>query len=119
MDYDSRNYFPTSLIPPQTLPPSRIIYFPIEKLNRKIPTSRPPSTLPLLGNGLTFLQPRHILLDFFTACSHLGTYEISVPTLPPGIIVNDPQNVEYILRNHEIFVKGHIFKNRSWDLFGM
>lgn len=84
-------------------------------------SSRPPSTLPILGNALTFLQPRHNLLDWFTHCSrqgHLSTYEISVPGLPPGIVVNDVKNVEYILRNDDVFIKGGFVKSRSWDLFG-
>ena len=89
-------------------------------LNRAI--SRPPGTLPLAGNGIWFLQPRHELLEWFTRCERLvgfSTFEISVPSLPPGIVVNDPANVEHVLKNNEIFVKGEIFRMRSWDLFGM
>ena len=89
-------------------------------LNRAI--SRPPGTLPLAGNGIWFLQPRHELLEWFTRCERLvgfSTFEISVPSLPPGIVVNDSANVEHVLKNNEIFVKGEIFRMRSWDLFGM
>lgn len=47
------------------------------------------------------------------------TYEISVPSLPPGIVINDPANVEHVLKNNDIFIKGDFFRTRSWDLFGM
>lgn len=83
--------------------------------------SRPPGTLPLAGNGIWFLQPRHKLLDWFSQCerqSGLSTFEISVPSLPPAIVINDPSNVEHVLKNHELFIKGHFFRARSWDLFG-
>ena len=46
------------------------------------------------------------------------TYEISVPALPPAIVVNDPKNLEHVLKNNELFVKGDYFRSRSWDLFG-
>ncbi|KAI9805691.1 MAG: hypothetical protein M1833_005184 [Piccolia ochrophora] len=54
-------------------------------------------------------------------CGHqfgLETYEISVPTLPPGVVISDPKNVEYALKHEELFAKGDFFKERSWDLFG-
>ena len=82
---------------------------------------RPPGTLPLAGNGIWFLQPRHKLLDWFVQCERLvgfSTYEISVPSLPPGIVINDPQNVEHVLKNNDIFIKGEFVRARSWDLFG-
>lgn len=41
-----------------------------------------------------------------------------MPSLPPGIVINSPQNVEHVLKNNDIFVKGDFFKLRSWDLFG-
>ena len=83
---------------------------------------RPPGTLPFAGNGIWFLQPRHKLLDWFTRCERLvgySTFEISVPSLPPGIVINDPANVEHVLKNNDIFIKGEFFRIRSWDLFGM
>ncbi len=46
------------------------------------------------------------------------TFEISVPSLPPGVVINDPRNLEYVLKNEGIFAKGVFFKKRSWDLFG-
>ncbi|KAL8831293.1 MAG: hypothetical protein Q9191_000949 [Dirinaria sp. TL-2023a] len=64
--------------------------------------------------------PRHKLLDWFTECEHkvgLSTFEISVPSLPPGIVINDPQNVEHVFKNTDVFIKGDFFKLRSWDLF--
>lgn len=82
---------------------------------------RPPNTLPLIGNGLHFLKPRHDLFSWFVTCERqfsFETFEISVPTLPPGVVINDPKNVEFVLKNESIFSKGAFFKRRSWDLFG-
>ncbi|KAI9654463.1 MAG: hypothetical protein M1829_000919 [Trizodia sp. TS-e1964] len=81
----------------------------------------PPNTLPLLGNSLLFLQPRHKLLQWFAEREQqygFETYEISVPTLPPGIVINDPKNLEFVLQQDDIFTKGDFFRKRSWDLFG-
>ena len=83
--------------------------------------SRPPGTLPLAGNGIWFLQPRHKLLNWFSECERkvgFSTFEISVPSLPPAIVINDPKNVEHVLKNIDVFIKGDFFKLRSWDLFG-
>ena len=33
-------------------------------------------------------------------------------------MINDPANVEHVLRHNDIFVKGALFRTRSWDLFG-
>ena len=41
-----------------------------------------------------------------------------MPSLPPGIVINSPQNVEHVLKNSDVFIKGDLFKVRSWDLFG-
>ncbi|KAL8651787.1 MAG: hypothetical protein Q9226_004546 [Calogaya cf. arnoldii] len=82
---------------------------------------RPPGTLPLAGNGLWFLQPRHKLLDWFVGANHqsdFSTFEISVPSLPPAVVISDPKNVEHVLKNNDIFIKGSFFRSRSWDLFG-
>ena len=75
----------------------------------------------MAGNGIWFLQRRHKLLEWFSQAERqtgLETYEISVPSLPPAIVVNDPANVEHVFKKNEIFVKGDFFKARSWDLFG-
>ncbi|KAK0511642.1 hypothetical protein JMJ35_006215 [Cladonia borealis] len=91
----------------------------IRRHGQRLP--RPPGTLPLAGNGIWFLQPRHKLLDWFVKCERMvgfSTYEISVPSLPPGIVINDPQNVEHVLKNNDIFIKGEFVRARSWDLFG-
>jgi hypothetical protein len=82
---------------------------------------RPPNTLPLAGNGLLFLQARHKLFSWFVKCERLfgfETFEISVPSLPPGVVINDPKNLEFVLKNEGTFGKGAFFKLRSWDLFG-
>lgn len=34
------------------------------------------------------------------------------------MVINDPKNLEYVLKNEGIFSKGDLFKSRSWDLFG-
>ncbi|KAL4724055.1 hypothetical protein ACLX1H_008663 [Fusarium chlamydosporum] len=85
------------------------------------PLRKPPNTLPLVGNGIIFLQPRQKLFSWFHRCERLYGYEtlhITVPSLPPGVIVNDPQNLDFIFRNEGVFEKGEFFKQRSWDLFG-
>ncbi|KAF7890769.1 uncharacterized protein EAF01_010578 [Botrytis porri] len=82
---------------------------------------RPPNTLPLVGNGILFLQARHKLFSWFVKCERefgWETFEISVPSLPPGVVINDPKNLEFVLKNEGIFAKGDFFKSRSWDLFG-
>ncbi|KAL8866755.1 MAG: hypothetical protein Q9198_008770 [Flavoplaca austrocitrina] len=91
----------------------------IRQNGKRLP--RPPGTLPFAGNGLWFLQPRHQLLDWFVGANHqtgFSTFEISVPSLPPTIVISDPKNVEHVLKNNDIFIKGTFFRSRSWDLFG-
>ncbi|RGP77508.1 cytochrome p450 oxidoreductase [Fusarium longipes] len=103
-----------------------IILYIWEKRSAKITRNgeslrKPPNTLPLVGNGIIFLQPRQKLFSWFHRCERLYGYEtlhITVPSLPPGVIVNDPQNVDFIFRNEGVFEKGEFFKQRSWDLFG-
>ena len=46
------------------------------------------------------------------------TYEISVPTLPAGVVINSPENIEFVLKNENLITKGDFFRSRSWDLFG-
>lgn len=41
-----------------------------------------------------------------------------MPTLPPGVIVANPANLEFILKNEHLVSKGEFVKSRSWDLFG-
>jgi hypothetical protein len=82
---------------------------------------QPPNTLPFAGNGILFLQARHKLFSWFVKCEQqfgFETFQISVPSLPPGVVINDPKNLEYVLKNEGIFSKGDFFKRRSWDLFG-
>ena len=82
---------------------------------------RPPNTLPLVGNGILFLQARHRLFSWFVKCEQqygFETLQISVPSLPPGVLINDPKNLDYVFKNEGIFAKGDFFKSRSWDLFG-
>ncbi|CAM1501877.1 Fc.00g038610.m01.CDS01 [Cosmosporella sp. VM-42] len=81
----------------------------------------PPNTLPLVGNGIVFLRPRQALFSWFSRCERLFGYEtlhISVPSLPPGVIISDPRNLDFVFKNEGIFEKGAFFKDRSWDLFG-
>ncbi|KAK2013852.1 cytochrome P450 [Colletotrichum eremochloae] len=92
------------------------------KLRRNgVPLRRPPGTLPLAGNGINFLRDRQKLFDWFTKCEQLYGYEtlqISVPSLPPGVIISDPRNLDYVFKNEGIFAKGEFFQGRSRDLFG-
>ncbi|KAJ1324797.1 fatty acid omega-hydroxylase [Microdochium nivale] len=85
------------------------------------PLRKPTDTLPLAGNGIVFLQARHKLFDWFSQCEkHFGleTFEITVPTLPLGVVINDPANLDFVFRNEAIFRKGHLFRRISHDLFG-
>lgn len=42
-----------------------------------------------------------------------------MPTLPPGIVVNGPRNLEYIFKNEgSLISKGSFVKGMLWDLFG-
>ncbi|KAF3920421.1 hypothetical protein ABW20_dc0104141 [Dactylellina cionopaga] len=85
----------------------------------------PPETLPLFGNGLKFLLlDRQSLFDWFSEI-HNGifgfeTYEISVPTLPPGIVISNPEVLEFVMKKEGVegFGKGPFFEERSWHLFG-
>ncbi|KAI1086986.1 cytochrome P450 [Rostrohypoxylon terebratum] len=86
-----------------------------------IPLRKPPNTLPIIGNGILFLQPRQKLFSWFVKCERqfgYETFQISVPTLPPGVVINDPRNLDYIFKNECMFSKGDLFKRLSWDLFG-
>ncbi|KAI1504788.1 cytochrome P450 [Biscogniauxia marginata] len=86
-----------------------------------VPLRKPPGTLPIVGNGIRFLQTRQKLFDWFAKCErHFGyeTFQITVPTLHAGIVINDPKNLEYVFKNEGIFAKGEFVKRRSWDLFG-
>lgn len=91
-------------------------------LNKLIRDPRKPSnTLPLVGNGILFLQPRQKLFSWFVKCERQTGYEtleISVPTLPPGVIISDPKNLDFVFKNEGLFNKGQFVKQRSWDLFG-
>ncbi len=82
---------------------------------------KPPNTLPLLGNGILFLQARWKLFAWFVKCERqfgYETFQIAVPSLPPGIVINDPRNLEYVFKNEGIFGKGSFVKGMLWDLFG-
>lgn len=83
--------------------------------------SKPPNTLPLVGNGILFLQARQKLFSWFIKCQRqfgLETFQISVPTLPQGVVINDPSCLDFVFKNEGIFTKGTLFKRLSWDLFG-
>ena len=83
---------------------------------------RPTDSLSILGNAIKFLQPRHVLFDWFIKQQNdFGdeTYEISVPSLPPGVVINRTENLEYVLKNESVITKGPFFRDRSWDLFGI
>ncbi|KAK7716207.1 hypothetical protein SLS64_003359 [Diaporthe eres] len=85
------------------------------------PLRKPPNTLPLVGNGILFLQARQKLFSWFVKCERIfghETFELYVPSLPPGVVINDPANLDYVFRNEAIFSKGDFVKKPLWDLFG-
>ncbi|KAI1272897.1 cytochrome P450 [Xylaria sp. FL0933] len=86
-----------------------------------IPLRKPPNTLPIVGNGLLFLQDRQKLFSWFVRCEKqfgLETFQIAVPTLHPGVVINSPDNLDYVFKNEGLFSKGDFVKQRSFDLFG-
>ncbi|KAI1436203.1 cytochrome P450 [Xylaria sp. CBS 124048] len=86
-----------------------------------IPLKIPPNTLPIVGNGLVFLQDRQKLFSWFVEQERQfgrETYQITVPTLHPGVVINDPNNLDFVFKNEAIFTKGDFVRGRSWDLFG-
>ncbi|OAA68064.1 cytochrome p450 monooxygenase [Niveomyces insectorum RCEF 264] len=87
-----------------------------------VPLRKPPNTLPLLGNGILFLQARQKLFAWFVRCQHeLGyeTFQVAVPTLPPGVVISDPRNLEFVFKHEGSLVsKGSFVKGMLWDLFG-
>lgn len=90
-------------------------------LRNRTPLPRPPDTLPLIGNGLRFVQDRQILFDWFCREEERfkgETYQISVPSLPPGVVINNPKCMDYVFKNHTTFIKGDFLVNRTVDLFG-
>ncbi|KAK6073935.1 cytochrome P450 [Seiridium cupressi] len=97
-----------------------LIYTPTLRRNGA-PLKKPPNTLPIAGNGLLFLQARQKLFEWFTKCERQfghETFQVSVPTLPPGVVINDPKNLEFVYKLEGTFTKGGFFKRLSWDLFG-
>ncbi len=98
-----------------------IAAFPNPESLAHLGSRNPPGTLPLVGNGLNFIQSRWKLFGWFDNCQRQFGYEtvaLTVPTLPPGVLIHSPQNLEYIFRNEGLFTKGVFVKGRSWDLFG-
>ncbi|KFY05518.1 hypothetical protein V492_08479 [Pseudogymnoascus sp. VKM F-4246] len=94
--------------------------FPKLRRNGK-PLRKPLDTLPFAGNVLRFLQDRQDLLTWFANCERsfgFESFQISVPTLPPGVVINDPKNLDFVFRNEATFGKGEFFKSRATDLFG-
>ncbi|KAM0277723.1 hypothetical protein ACHAQH_005584 [Verticillium albo-atrum] len=103
---------------------SLLIYAVVSRVKLKrdgTPLRNAPGNWPLAGNGLVFIQARQKLFNYFVKCERLHGYEtlqITVPTLPPGVIISDPKNLEFVFKHEGIFAKGAFVKDRSWDLFG-
>lgn len=74
-----------------------------------------------MGNGLIFLQQRRKILEWFAECISihgLETLLVTVPSLPAGVIISDPDNLDFVFRHEHVFEKGRFFTTRLWDLFG-
>ncbi|ROW03423.1 hypothetical protein VSDG_01389 [Cytospora chrysosperma] len=105
-----------------------IVYAILKFLLKRSPIKRdgkrlrkPPNTLPLVGNGILFLQARQKLFTWFAKCERIfgyETFELYVPTLPPGVVINDPVNLDFVFKNEGAFSKGDFVKKPLWDLFG-
>ncbi|CAK7225885.1 hypothetical protein SBRCBS47491_006040 [Sporothrix bragantina] len=87
-----------------------------------VPLRKPPNTLPLAGNGILFLQARQKLFAWFVKCQRqfgYETFQVAVPTLPPGVVINDPRNLDFVFKNEgSLISKGSFVKGMLWDLFG-
>ncbi|CAK7269045.1 hypothetical protein SEPCBS119000_003368 [Sporothrix epigloea] len=87
-----------------------------------VPLRKPPNTLPLVGNGILFLRARQTLFAWFVKCQRqfgYETFQVAVPTLPPGVVINDPRNLEFVFKNEgSLISKGSFVKGMLWDLFG-
>ncbi|KAI1490318.1 cytochrome P450 [Biscogniauxia mediterranea] len=98
------------------------IFLRIPRIQRNgVPLKKPSDTMPIVGDGLRFLQARQKLFTWFVKCERqfgYETFQITVPTLHPGVVINDPKNLDYVFKNEGIFAKGEFVKWRSWDLFG-
>lgn len=80
-----------------------------------------PNGYPVVGHGFQFLRQRHRLLDWFSQIQRqhgFETLQISVPTLPPGVIVSNPANIEFVLKNEQLVGKGEFTRTRMDQLFG-
>ncbi|KLU92803.1 hypothetical protein MAPG_11766 [Magnaporthiopsis poae ATCC 64411] len=99
----------------------RLVARPTQLRRNGVPLRKPRDSLPFLGNGVVFLQPRQTLFSWFSQRERefgYETYQISVPSLPPGVVINDPANLDYVFKNEALFQKGDFVRRRSWDLFG-
>ena len=89
---------------------------------KKLTARKPPNTLPLAGNGILFLQARRKLFAWFVKCQRqfgYETFQVAVPTLPPGVVINDPRVLDFVFKNEgSLISKGSFVKGMLWDLFG-
>ncbi|EPE04978.1 cytochrome p450 [Ophiostoma piceae UAMH 11346] len=87
-----------------------------------MPLRKPPNTLPLAGNGILFLQARRKLFAWFVKCQRqfgYETFQVAVPTLPPGVVINDPRILDFVFKSEGALIsKGSFVKGMLWDLFG-
>ncbi|RMD44153.1 hypothetical protein DV735_g978, partial [Chaetothyriales sp. CBS 134920] len=91
----------------------------IHRNNRRL--ARPHDTAPFVGNALSFLQPRHLLFDWFVRQQQAfdgDTYEISGPCLPPAVVITQPENIAFVVKNGSRVSRGSFFAARTGDLFG-
>lgn len=79
-----------------------------------------PDGIPIFGHGIQFLRQRHDLLDWFTKLQRkygFETLQVSIPTLPAGVIISDPVNIEFVLKNEQLVGKGEFTRTRLDALF--
>lgn len=73
------------------------------------------------GMQLAYLSLSPLLLTSSPSCIQQYGHEtlgISIPTLPPGVIISNPVNLEHLFQNEGLFQKGDFFRARLQDLFG-
>ncbi|RMJ08503.1 hypothetical protein CDV36_011879 [Fusarium kuroshium] len=74
------------------------------------------------GIGNPFVSPFLVdVSDNTTRCIRQYGHEtlgIALPILPPGVIIADPVNLDFVFKHEELFQKGQFFRHRLQDLFG-
>ena len=85
--------------------------------SRKAEEQHPPIILPFFSTALEILANKHRLYDWvldrskrYGGPTGLGTWRIRVMTGHAACFINDPVNVEHVLRNVDTYGKGRLWR---------